>query len=236
MIAPVHQTHRGTRGLQLHRSLHGGFVTTEHAHRLPRQGLRIRQSMQQAMAVEFSRAFDAQAARLKSTDACRDEDAAGDQALSARGLDLPAAIGERLQGSHGLVQMELRRKGSDLLLQQADQFAAGAAGNARDVVDGFVTIQLDALATHLGQGVDDVATDVLQTELKGLPQPHRASPDDERVGLDRGCVHRRLQRTSSLRLPVLSFQASASGKAALRLVMLGQPSWANSAFSAVMCC
>ena len=43
----------------------------------------------------------------------------------------------RLQSSHLRVQVPLGLEGSDLLLQQGCQFAPGAHGHARDVVDGL---------------------------------------------------------------------------------------------------
>ena len=40
----------------------------------------------------------------------------------------------------------------------------------------------------MGQGVNDVAGQALQTELKHLEQPHRAGANDDCIGLQRGRV------------------------------------------------
>ena len=127
--------------------------------------------------------------------------------------------------------MQAGCKGFDLLLQFVDQLTTGAQRNGWDVVNRFVAIQLNALTAHMGQGIDDVATDVLQTELKGLEQTDGACTHNDGIGLNRHGAY----RLSSASLPVLSFQSSASGRGALRLVMLGQPMCDNSALSWVMC-
>src|SRR5262249_13140352 len=104
---------------------------------------------------------------------------------------------------------------------------------------------LDALAAGMRQRVDHVRLDLEQPQLEHLEQAHRAGADDDGIGFDdapRSARGRfgsglldRAHRFSSPSLPVRSFQSSASGSAALRLVMLGHP-FANSALSLIMCC
>jgi hypothetical protein len=77
----------------------------------------------------------------------------------------------------------------DLSLQTLHQFAARAHGNAWDIVNGFVGVQLNTLAAHMGQGIHNVAANVLQAELKSLKQAHWACAHDDGIGVDRGCRH-----------------------------------------------
>ncbi len=143
------------------------------------------------------------------------------------GLKMPLPVGSGLQFTHQFFKVKLRRKGFDLCLQLVNQLLTGAVWNARNVVDGFVGIKFHALTTNFWQCIDDMATDVLKPQLKCLEQADRTRPDDQGFGLD--------QRCNSLSLPVLSFQSSASGIGALRLVMLFQlGNWANSALSLVI--
>ena len=65
-----------------------------------------------------------------------------------------------------------------------DQTLAGADREAGNVVDGFVGIQLDRLAAHVGQGIDDVSPDVQQAQFEHLEQAHRACSDDHGIDGD----------------------------------------------------
>ena len=88
------------------------------------------------------------------------------------------------QTAHAVTAVKHRRKGLDLGLQPLDQLVAGAARQAGDVVNGFVAVELGALAARVGQAVDDVAADVLQAQLKGLKQAHRSGTDHQDIGGD----------------------------------------------------
>ncbi|MNT36906.1 hypothetical protein D3C72_1730170 [compost metagenome] len=79
--------------------------------------------------------------------------------------------------------MEDGGKRCNLLLQLCRQLAAGAQRNARDVVDGLVGIQLDALPAHDRQGIADMRLHALQPELESSEEPHRSGADDERIHL-----------------------------------------------------
>jgi len=80
--------------------------------------------------------------------------------------------------------VEGRAEGRDLLEQCIGQAAAGAERHAGDVVDGFVGVELDALATRGGQGIDDMRLDLQQAQLEHLEQAGRPGADDHGVGLD----------------------------------------------------
>ena len=114
------------------------------------------------------------------------EHAAGQQLCALRGFDQQAPVRLYGEGGHQRVQVPLGLERRDLLKQQAGQLAPGAHRDARDVVDGFVAVQLDALAARMGQGVDQVGGDALQAQLEDLEQAHGTCADDNGVGLDHG--------------------------------------------------
>ena len=82
-----------------------------------------------------------------------------------------------------------------------------------------------------------------QAQFEHLKQADRTGADDQRIGFNGdgvighvdAAIAGVVQRSNSESVPVLSFQASASGKGALRFVMLGHPICDNSALSLVMC-
>ena len=84
--------------------------------------------------------------------------------------------------------MQLRLEGLDLLQQVVDQLARRAGGDAGDVVDGFVGVQLDELAAGDVQRVDDVRADLEQAQLEHLEEAGGAGADDEGVGFDHSLV------------------------------------------------
>jgi len=122
-------------------------------------------------------------ARHKGAYACGNEHAAGQQLCALRGFDQQAPIGLHGECGHQRVQVPLGLERRDLLKEQSGQLTPGAHRDARDVVDGFVAIQLDALAARMGQGVDQVGGDALQAQLEDLEQPHGPRADDDGVGL-----------------------------------------------------
>jgi hypothetical protein len=76
--------------------------------------------------------------------------------------------------------------GRDLLFQQLHQLQARADGNAGNVVDGLVRVELAALAAHMGQGIDQMGLNALQAKLKGLKQTRRTCANDDGVGFHGG--------------------------------------------------
>ena len=83
-----------------------------------------------------------------------------------------------------LIEMKRGLEGCHLLQQPLRQLAAGAVRQARNVVNGLVGVELDALAASLVQHIDHLGMNALQAELKHLKQAHRPGPDDQRVGVD----------------------------------------------------
>ena len=129
-------------------------------------------------------------------------------------------------------------KGSDLLQQAVDQFTPGAHGHP-----GCRRSACRGRARCTGRRAQAARRpprpcDLEQAQLEHLEQADRPGADDQRVGLDHGRVMGAAwlpqpaagasapgmlgQRISSDSLSLRSFQSSASGSGALRLVMLGQ--------------
>jgi hypothetical protein len=103
--------------------------------------------------------------------------------------------------------------------QRVGQALAGTDRHTRDVVDGLVGVQQGRLAADVRQSVDDVGTDVQQTQLEHLEQAHRTGANDHGIGCDRIAGGRgaascdalpwfHVQRISSDSLPVRSFHCS----------------------------
>ena len=218
---------------QLQGFVHGLGFTAEHPHVLVSQSGTVAQVVMDVATFQLRSTFQVELARLERAHTSRNEQGFAHKVLLRRSVHVDAVVGPLRHLADFLVQVEVGGKRTNLLLQTLDQFASGAKRQTGNVVDGFVSVQLGALATHMGQGVDEVTANVLQSELKGLEEPDRPGTHDDGVGLDHGCVN---QRCNSASLPVRSFQSSASGIGALRLVMLGQPICDNSALSWVMCC
>src|SRR5262245_38143357 len=65
---------------------------------------------------------------------------------------------------------------------------AGDVGNAGNVVDRLLGIELGALAADLVENVDEMRLDIEQTELEYGEKPHRTRADNENVGFD-GLTH-----------------------------------------------
>ena len=101
-------------------------------------------------------AFHLECTGHKGAHACGDEDGAGYQLRALAGGDGKAPIGLRLDRCHLGAQVPLGLEGGNLLGEPRGQLVAGAHGYARNVVNGFVAVQLYALAARIGQGIDDV--------------------------------------------------------------------------------
>src|SRR6185295_19183005 len=86
---------------------------------------------------------------------------------------------------HHLVEMEGRTERLDLLHQRVSEALARDVGNAGNVVDRILRIELGALAANLVENVDEVRLHVEQAELEYREQADRAGADNESVGLDR---------------------------------------------------
>ncbi len=119
----------------------------------------------------------------KCTYPCSDDHHLGDDVQALVSGRAPAHR-MMLQTIDQLAQMNGMCKGAYLLLQPLNQLEPGAHRNPGDVINRLVRIQLGALATDMGKGINNVAAQAQQPQLKRLVQPHRASTDDEGVGLD----------------------------------------------------
>jgi len=169
---------------QFHGAGHGGLVAAVHDHVAPGH---IR-SRGQVLVVDLGahKSLDAvhlECSRYKGADARGNEHAAGQQWCALRGFDQQPPVSLYGEGGHQCVQVPLGFERRNLLEQQTSQLAPGTDRDARDVVDGLVAVQLDALAARMGQGVDQVGGDALQAQLEDLEQAHGARADDNGIGL-----------------------------------------------------
>src|SRR6185503_4443669 len=101
-------------------------------------------------------------------------------------------------------EMEGRVERLDLLHQGVGEAVAGDVGNAGNVVDRLLGIELGALAADLVEDVDKVRLDVEQAELEHGEEPHRPRADNENVGFN-GLTHYSLSPNS------LASQSSCAG-------------------------
>ncbi len=200
-VAAVHQGDvRGGLGSGLRAgdgACHGRVFAPQDDH-LPAAGGRGLFVMEYLGAVKAFDAVDLERARHEGPHAGRDEHGARMQCGAGIGGEQEAAIGGGLQRLDALGEVQLRGERRDLPVQQCHQLAAGAHGHARNVVDGFVGVQLGALAADVGQGVNHMRGDALQAELEDLEEPHGPRADDHGIGFDEASVfhHRRRARAA----------------------------------------
>src|SRR5882672_5185637 len=134
---------------------------------------------------ERLRAFEAQASRLKRTDAARNDDGAREKRSVSRSAHPEALLAALADLCDLLSEVKGRVKRLDLLQQPVDEFLGAAHRQRRNVVDRLVGIELGALTAGMGERVDDVRRDPEQPELEDLEQPARSCADDHDVALDR---------------------------------------------------
>src|SRR6185436_7420961 len=115
--------------------------------------------------------------------------------LAAVGGDAEAGIAGLFQRGHHLVEMKGRVERLDLLHQGIGQAVAGDVGDAGNVVDRLLGIELGALAADLVEDVDEMRLDVEQAELEHGEEPHRPRADNENVGFN-GLTHYSLSPNS----------------------------------------
>jgi hypothetical protein len=128
--------------------------------------------------------WELEGARHEGAHAGGDEHGTGLQLRALRSADAEAAFGQRLHRVHLLAEVQRGGEGLDLRQQALHQFVPGAGLDGGDVVDGFVAVQLGALAAGVGQRVDDVGAQALQAELEHLEKANRPRADDDGVGAE----------------------------------------------------
>ncbi len=102
------------------------------------------------------------------------------------GLHAKQRIADLLDGLHHLVEMDIARLNGLICCSSASTSpCALVMGNAGNVVDRLLRIELGALAADLVENVDEMALHVEQAKLEHREQADRPRADDENVGLDR---------------------------------------------------
>jgi hypothetical protein len=76
-------------------------------------------------------------------------------------------------------------EGLDLPQEVVDERLARDDGEARDVVDRLLGVQLRALPADLRQDVDEMGADVEEAELEHGEEADRPRADDEHIRFDR---------------------------------------------------
>src|SRR5262249_15616236 len=117
----------------------------------------------------------------------RDHDNLDLKHLAAIGADAKQGIADALDRLHHFLQVKGRAERLDLRQQGIADALPSDVGNARNVIDRLLGIELRALATDLVENVDDVRLHVEETELKYRKEPAWSGPDDEHVALDGFC-------------------------------------------------
>ena len=135
--------------------------------------------------------LDREPPRLEGADTAGDHDRAGAKVRTAAGGDVESAVLAAMHFGHFLAEMKPCFKRPDLFEQALDELASGAHRDRRNVVDGLVRIELDALAARERKRIDDVRLEPEQPELEHLKQPHGPRTDDHDVGVDHGAVDQR---------------------------------------------
>ena len=108
----------------------------------------------------------------------------------------PEAAVEPLERLHPLIEMELGAERLDLVHELVGQLLAGDDGQAGNVVDRLLRIELGALAAGAVENVDHVALDVDQAELEHGEEADWPSPNDHGIGLDDVFGHGQLRTAS----------------------------------------
>ncbi len=147
---------------------------------------RFRVAMEHLCLVPAIEPFHLQPARLERADAAGDDERLRDEARSGIGGHVEGAVAAPLQAADLLPEVKADSERCDLLLQALDELAPRAVGQRRNVVDGLVGVELEALAAGMRQRIDNLGGDLEQAELEHLEQADRAGADDQRIGRDRG--------------------------------------------------
>lgn len=122
--------------------------------------------------------------RRKGAQSPGDDRRTGIERQAAAGPEPQATVVRPPQRSNRLAQVEPRLERTDLLLQAFDQFPSAAHRKRRDVVDGLVRVQLDALPAGLRHRLDHMRAQSEQSQLEDLEQPDRAGTDDNDFVVD----------------------------------------------------
>ena len=187
-VAVMNQSQRlGERG-EVERPVERAVATAGDQDVLVLELLHLAHGIEDGLAFIAIDAGDRRALGHEAAAAGGDHHGMGDDLGLGIGRQLPAAVVELLERAGHLVEMELGAEGLDLLHQPVGQFLAGDDGQAGNVVDRLLRIQLGALPARPVEDVDQMAFEVQQTQLEHREQSDGARADDCDVRLD-GSAH-----------------------------------------------
>ena len=180
--AAVQQGDRAALRAQRQRPAQGVFVAAEYQHRTlraGRQGGRVVVHLGSGVGQAIGQG---EGAWNKGPDPGGDEHGFCQVVGAIRCPERKASVGLAFQAFDQGAQVKAGLHGRDLRLQALHQFPAGAHTEGGDVVNRFVSVEFDALAAHIGQGIDHMGAHAVQAKLKDLEQTHRPGTDDQGVG------------------------------------------------------
>ena len=97
----------------------------------------------------------------------------------------PFAVGGLVEARGHFAEMEDGLERRNLLHQPVGQLLAGADGQAWDVVDRFLGVELGALAARPVENIDQVRLELGEPKLEHGEQAHRARANNDDIG---GCL------------------------------------------------
>ena len=185
LAAPVQQRQVAGERREVERPVERGIAAADDEDALVAERLHLPHRIEYRGALVGLDAGDRRTLGLERAAARRDHDDLDLEHLAAVGGHAEHGIADLLDRLDHLLQMKGRAERLDLRHQRVAEALAGDVGNARNVVDRLLRIELGALAADLVEDVDDMRLHVEQAELEHREQPARSRADDQHVGLDR---------------------------------------------------
>jgi hypothetical protein len=97
-----------------------------------------------------------------------------------------------VEGSGHLTKMEHGLERPDLIEQTVGQLLAGANGEAWNVVDGLLGVELGALAARPVENIDHMRFQLGEAKLKNGKEADRPRTNNNDIGRSTACRHRSL--------------------------------------------
>ena len=181
LVAPVHERDVLGNLREFQHPVERRIAAAENRQPLAGELLRVPYAVVHAFTFERINTVCAQRSRLEGADAGRDDHRLRIELLAGAGLDQERVVVLTLHDGHFLAEVHARLERRDLLHQLLGQLVAGAHGNGRNVVDGFVGIELGALTAGLANRIDDFRLEPQQAKLKNLEQAAGARADNDNI-------------------------------------------------------
>ena len=159
-------------------------AAAENQHVLIGERARILHAIVQILAFDLRCAGHIESTGLERAHATCDHDSARIEHRLRAGDDPEATIFLTLDLRDFLTEMQTGAERLDLLEQSIGELLTRAHGHGRNVVDGLVGIELDALTAWRFQRIDHMSLETEQSQFEHLEQAARTRPDDHDIRLD----------------------------------------------------